>query len=151
MNIRRKKILLYNKQLIVGSFFYFKNAITEIWPNIRLNVFMTPNRRVNEVSNGHTCRQGRGRAKPPRCGWAGMATEQTNPCYSNETQTLNPEQLSHAKGFNSSISSLLKNHFRWKGNLQIYKNTYMQNVNIVIAKKYHTTHSGQKVMLCLLT
>lgn len=37
-----------------------------------------------------------------------MATEQTKPCYFNETQTLNPEQLSHGKGFNTSLSSLKK-------------------------------------------
>lgn len=112
VNIRQEKVLLYNKQLIVGLgfFFYFKDGITEIWPN-RLNIFMTPNGWVNEVSNGHTCRQARGMAKPPRCGWAGMATEQTNPCYSNETQTLNPEQLSHGKGFNSSSHLHFKKSF----------------------------------------
>lgn len=60
MNTGWEKVFLCKKQLIVQGFFYFKDITTQIWPNIRLDVFMTANRWVNEVSNGHTCRQAEG-------------------------------------------------------------------------------------------
>lgn len=97
--------------------------------------------------------EGKGQTTKMWVGWNGYRTNKPM-LFQYETQTLNPEQLSHSKGLTVACFSHLKNNFRHERNLWMHINIYTQNVNKFLADSRYVSHQSLDInerIICMLT